>query len=197
MSIGALLVRADVGPQIGSGHFMRCLALAQAWQEHGGTAIFLMAPGAGTLASRLKHNNISEVRLSSQPGSSADAKETSEIALRHQAAWVALDGYQFSSNYQRTLKDKIAHLLLFDDVADAERYYADLLLNQNAYATAEIYGTAPATVPCSWAPIIFCCAANSENGPDATARSLRVRVTCSSHSAVVMLKTPREEHYKR
>lgn len=140
MSIGTLLVRADAGPQIGSGHFMRCLALAQAWQEHGETAIFLMAPGAETLGSRLKHDNIREVRLSSQPGSLADAKETSETALRHQAAWVVLDGYQFSSNYQRALKDSIAHLLLFDDLADADRYYADLLLNQNAYATPEMYG---------------------------------------------------------
>ena len=75
-----LLVRADAGPQIGSGHFMRCLALAQAWQEQGGTAIFLMAPGAETLGNRLKHDNIREVRLSSQPGSLADAKETSETA---------------------------------------------------------------------------------------------------------------------
>ena len=140
MSIGALLFRADASTQIGTGHFMRCLALAQAWQERGGTPSFLMAPGSGTLANRLKNNRISELRLSAEPGSSADAKETAQIALRHNAAWVALDGYQFTFDYQRTLKDKIAHLLLLDDVGDAERYYADLLLNQNAYATAETYG---------------------------------------------------------
>ena len=134
-----LLVRADAGPQIGSGHFMRCLALAQAWQEQGATAIFLMAPGAETLGNRLKHDNIREVRLSSQPGSLADAKETSESALRLQATWVALDGYQFSPNYQRALKDTTGHLLLFDDLGHADRYYADLLLNQNAYATPEMY----------------------------------------------------------
>lgn len=135
-----LLVRADAGVQIGAGHFMRCLALAQAWQQQRGTAIFLMAPGAEALANRLKHENIREVRLSSEPGSIADAKETSQTALRHQAAWVALDGYQFSSNYQRALKDILPHLLLFDDVGDADRYHADLLLNQNAYATPEMYG---------------------------------------------------------
>lgn len=140
MSNEALLVRADASTQIGTGHFMRCLALAQAWQERGGTPSFLMAPGSGALANRLKNNRISELRLSAEPGSSADAKETAEIALRHNAAWVALDGYQFTSDYQRTLKNKIAHLLFLDDVGDAERYYADLLLNQNAYATAETYG---------------------------------------------------------
>ncbi len=140
MSIGALLVRADAGIHIGVGHFMRCLALTQAWQERGGTASFLMSPGAGALANRLRDNHISEIRLSTEPGSISDAKETARIATEHQAAWVVLDGYHFTSDYQRTLKEGIRHLLLLDDVGEAERYYTDLLLNQNAYATPEIYG---------------------------------------------------------
>lgn len=139
MRPGSLLVRADASSQIGSGHFMRCLALAQVWQEHGGAAIFLMAAGAPALGKRLEDDHIGEVRLSAQPGSIADADETVEAALRHNAAWVALDGYQFSPDYQRVLKDKIAHLLLFDDLARADRYHADLLLNQNAYAKPEMY----------------------------------------------------------
>lgn len=134
-----LLVRADASTEIGAGHFMRCLALAQTWRERGGIAIFLMAAGAPALGKRLQDDGIGEVRLSAQPGSIADADETAEVAFRHNAAWVALDGYQFSPDYQRVLKDKIAHLLLFDDLGDAELYHADLLLNQNAYATPEMY----------------------------------------------------------
>jgi len=133
-----LLVRADANSQIGTGHFMRCLALAQTWQEQGGTAVFLMAPGAA-LGKRLEDEGIREVRLSAQPASIADADESAEVALRNNATWVALDGYQFSAEYQRALKSKIPHLLLFDDIADAERYHADLLLNQNAYAAPDMY----------------------------------------------------------
>lgn len=139
MQLGSLLVRADAGTHIGAGHFMRCLALAQAWQKHGGNAIFLMAAGASALGKRLQDDNMAEVRLSAQPGSIADADETASVALRHNASWVALDGYQFSPDYQRRLKDKIAHLLLFDDLGDADRYQPDLLLNQNAYAKPEMY----------------------------------------------------------
>ena len=139
MQLGSLLVRADASTQIGAGHFMRCLALAQAWQEHGGTAIFLMAAGASALEKRLQDDDMAEVRLSAQPGSIADADETASVALRHNATWVALDGYLFSPDYQRRLKDKIAYLLLFDDLGDADRYHADLLLNQNAYAKPEMY----------------------------------------------------------
>ena len=139
MPLGPLLVRADANSQIGTGHFMRCLALAQAWQEQGGSAIFLMAPGAAALGKRLEDEDIREVRLSAQPASTADADETAGVALRNNAAWVALDGYQFSPDYQRALKAKVAHLLLFDDLANTDRYYADVLLNQNAYATPEMY----------------------------------------------------------
>src|SRR5216683_3247637 len=110
MELGSLLVRADANGQNGSGHFMRCLALAQAWQERGGTPIFLMAPGASGLEKRLEDDNIGEVRLSAEPGSIGDADETAAVALRQNASWVVLDGYQFSPEYQRTLKDKITHL---------------------------------------------------------------------------------------
>ncbi len=100
-----------------------------------------MASGAGALGKRLKDDHIVEVCLSAHPGSIADADETAGIARRQNAAWVALHGYQFSPDYQHVLKDRIVHLLLLDDLGDADSYHANLLLNQNAYARPEMYGT--------------------------------------------------------
>ena len=36
-----LFIRADASTAVGFGHIMRCLALAQAWQERGGHVTFL------------------------------------------------------------------------------------------------------------------------------------------------------------
>jgi hypothetical protein len=38
--VSALLIRADADPKSGTGHVMRMLALAQAWNRRGGEVIF-------------------------------------------------------------------------------------------------------------------------------------------------------------
>lgn len=36
-----LYIRADADSKIGTGHIMRCIGVAQAWQDHGGKVTFL------------------------------------------------------------------------------------------------------------------------------------------------------------
>jgi len=44
-----VIFRADANAQMGTGHLMRCLALAQAWQDASGHPIFVMAAEPSTI----------------------------------------------------------------------------------------------------------------------------------------------------
>lgn len=134
-----LLIRADAGGQIGAGHVMRCLALAQGWQDAGGRAVFAMASESPGIEERLKSERIETVHLSAQPGSREDAAETSSRARSLNAAWIVVDGYVFDSDYQRAIKESGARLLFIDDYGHCDWYSADLVLNQNIYAEESLY----------------------------------------------------------
>ncbi len=134
-----LIIRADASHRIGTGHVMRCLSLAQSWQRTGGKAVFAMAETTPALEQRLQNGNLPAYRIAAKPGSSEDAGETINLAKQNAADWVVADGYHFTSEYQRAIKEAGLRLLLIDDYGHAEHYFADLILNQNLSANAETY----------------------------------------------------------
>jgi UDP-2,4-diacetamido-2,4,6-trideoxy-beta-L-altropyranose hydrolase len=61
-----LIVRADASTEIGLGHLMRCLALAQAWQDSGGQIVFITTCQSGSLRQRL-HDEGFKIFLLARP----------------------------------------------------------------------------------------------------------------------------------
>jgi len=118
---------------------MRCLALAQAWQDSGGNTVFAMADCSSSIKERLQKEPLSVVEISDESGSSDDARRTAELAHDHGAAWVTVDGYQFGAEYQRTLKALGLKILFLDDYGHAQEYCADIVLNQNISAGESAY----------------------------------------------------------
>ena len=134
-----LLIRADANVSMGTGHAMRCLALAQAWQDEGGHAIFAMSDCTPSVEERLRREGIRVAAIKASPGSVEDSTQTAELALENHADWVVVDGYKFGSEYQRNIKAAGLKLLFIDDNGHANHYCADAILNQNLHATAELY----------------------------------------------------------
>jgi UDP-2,4-diacetamido-2,4,6-trideoxy-beta-L-altropyranose hydrolase len=134
-----IAIRVDSSMSIGLGHFMRCLALAQAWHEKGGNATFILAEKAPAIEERLKAEGMETAIVAARPGSLEDAKMTMAIAKENNAEWIVLDGYHFGADYQKAIKDAGYRLLCIDDYGHATHYYADLVLNQNISTDASLY----------------------------------------------------------
>ena len=142
-----LLIRADATPEMGSGHVMRCLALAQAWKRIGGKSLFVSAAVPDMLADRLRNSGIALKRISVEYGSETDSAVTSATASVEHAAWIVIDGYQFTSRYYQLVKGCGCRVLVMDDVCHTDRYDVDAILNQNPYASEEVYRSRGSDAP--------------------------------------------------
>ncbi|MGD1862376.1 MAG: UDP-2,4-diacetamido-2,4,6-trideoxy-beta-L-altropyranose hydrolase [Leptolyngbyaceae cyanobacterium] len=134
-----LLIRADASAQIGTGHIMRCLALAQAWQVEGNEVMFLMGTCAPDLESRLRSEGCAVTHHEELLGSRTDGDRTIALAQDLKTEIVVVDGYHFGAAYQLQLKQAGLRVLFIDDNGHAEHYYSDWVLNQNIYAHAGLY----------------------------------------------------------
>ena len=141
-----LIIRADANAQVGTGHLMRCLALAQSWKTRGGEATFITCCESRSLPQSLADAGMQVVTLESAHPNPMDWKLTSQILQRHSNGWVVLDGYHFDPEYQRQVKKGGLPLLVIDDTAHLEHYHADIVLNQNIGADLLRYSSEPDTL---------------------------------------------------
>ena len=133
-----LLIRADASREIGTGHVMRCLALAQAWQEKEGQAHVRGRMPDG-LRARLVGEEVELVEVEEEGETSADAQATAACAQEIGTSWIVVDGYHFGAAYQQNLREAGHRVLFIDDYGHADRYEADLVLNQNIDAEEVLY----------------------------------------------------------
>lgn len=144
--LGTLLIRADAGPTIGTGHLMRSLALARAWQDAGGRVAFLGHCPDPRLRERITAARIAFYALD-RPHPAPDDLATTLTTIERlrsespEAAicWTVLDGYHFDAAYQEAVSQSGSRLLVIDDLAHLAQYHGDLLLNQNQAAERLIY----------------------------------------------------------
>ena len=135
----SLLIRADANANIGIGHVMRCVALAQAWQDGGGRVVFALARGGEEIHERLRAERCEVLSIASDAGSAEDADETSALCKSVDTDWVVLDGYHFSREYRHRLCAAPASVLVIDDHGAFAPYDGDVVVNANVYASEQMY----------------------------------------------------------
>jgi UDP-2,4-diacetamido-2,4,6-trideoxy-beta-L-altropyranose hydrolase len=137
--VETLVMRADANVQIGIGHVMRCLALAQEWRDRGGEVAVISQELPLHLRERFRAERIAVEQSRGVSGNSGDAEHLANRAEQLEARWVVVDGYSFGTDYQQKVKSRGFKLLFVDDSASAGQYAGDLLLNQNVDATELMY----------------------------------------------------------
>lgn len=124
-----VIFRADSGISIGSGHVMRCLALAYALREKGGQAGFICAGQVG-FSTELITSAGFELHVIPVASESEDVRLSSEICLKSNPDWLVVDHYGLGCEWERELRLVVPRIMAIEDVAN-RAHEVDLLLDQN------------------------------------------------------------------
>jgi UDP-2,4-diacetamido-2,4,6-trideoxy-beta-L-altropyranose hydrolase len=134
-----MLIRADAGPGIGTGHVMRGLALAQAAHDMGYEVRMAGHVGVPWVCDRLKREDMAFTVLPGAAEPAEDPRQLLALANDFKPDWLVTDGYHFTADCHKTVMAAGYRLLCIDDYNHLPEYQADILLNQNIGAEKLAY----------------------------------------------------------
>lgn len=137
-----ILIRADSSIQIGAGHVMRCLALADGLRRHGAAVSFACRELPGNICSLIAEGGYAVHRLPVLGGGNAqgagnldwreDAQQTASLLAAGKAVadWLIVDHYALGREWETLMRPYVGRIMAIDDLAD-RIHDCDLLLDQN------------------------------------------------------------------
>ena len=158
-----VIFRTDASLDIGTGHVMRCLTLAQALREQGANCCFICREHAGNLLDLIRERGfeahvlsmqvVLQKKLGQQDATDGnilvhaawlgaawqtDAEQTKNAIGDVVVDWVIVDHYAIDVRWEAALKPHYQKLMVIDDLADRP-HDCDLLLDQNLGHTEQHY----------------------------------------------------------
>jgi UDP-2,4-diacetamido-2,4,6-trideoxy-beta-L-altropyranose hydrolase len=151
-----IVFRADASFEIGSGHVMRCLTLADALKAQGAHCIFISCACPGNLLAHIKCRGyevrsldtnfslgtdfVQSLKPADQcvpnrvsgpsPDWQIDAQQTRAVLENLRADWMVVDHYALDSLWEIELKPHYKKLLVIDDLVNRS-HECNVLLDQN------------------------------------------------------------------
>jgi UDP-2,4-diacetamido-2,4,6-trideoxy-beta-L-altropyranose hydrolase len=141
-----IIFRADGNAQIGLGHVMRCLALAQMLGPDYDRRFAIVQPSPevmrliqekGFVVITLKTNDLAEF-----------------LAILRADDVVVLDGYSFPETYQRTIRELAKKLVFIDDLVEGHQV-ANVVINHAGGVETTDYQSEPQTKFCLGPPYVL------------------------------------------
>ena len=155
-----IVFRADASIDMGTGHIMRCLTLAEALQKKGVACHFICREHQGNLLSlihdkgfithALAQANAEDLNwLVNREGQllhaawlgatqQQDVEQCAAILANIQPNWLVVDHYALDINWELALSDYYQYLMVIDDLAD-RHHHCDLLLDQTFGRDTDAY----------------------------------------------------------
>jgi len=148
-----VIFRTDAGIQIGTGHLMRCLALAAGLRAEGAECLFLCRAGLGALEQMITDaghrlmliTGAKEVQRSPEderlahdhwlPGGWKQDLDAclDKLASEPVADWLVVDHYALDRRWEGGMRAAACSIMVIDDLAD-RMHNCDLLVDQNYFA---------------------------------------------------------------
>lgn len=146
-------IRVDASSQIGTGHFMRCMTLADSLKKRDAEVLFVSrhlpehlrslaqqrGHGCEILDGAVDPGDAGDLAHSRWLGTSqaADAQDTVKILTGTQWDWLIVDHYGLDIRWESRLRHAAKKIMVIDDIAD-RRHDCDMLLDQNYYADMDV-----------------------------------------------------------
>lgn len=156
--------RTDATIRIGTGHFMRCMTLAEELQHHGVKIRFASRDLPQYLRDMLAAKGMEFVSLSTatteaQAGGALahsqwlgvsqlqDAQDTAHAMSGHSWDWLIVDHYALDRRWESLMREVFDRIMAIDDLADRQ-HDCDVLLDQNYYADMQTRYTGKVPAQC-------------------------------------------------
>jgi UDP-2,4-diacetamido-2,4,6-trideoxy-beta-L-altropyranose hydrolase len=150
-----IVIRADASIQIGTGHVMRCLTLAEALRDSGANVAFITRAHPGNMNEHINSKGFNVHTLpdlcTSEPQQNldgytqwlgvdqvTDAEEIIQVLADKLLDWLIVDHYALDKNWEEKLRPHAHKIMVIDDLAD-RLHTCDLLLDQNLGRQASDY----------------------------------------------------------
>ena len=149
-----ITIRTDASLQIGTGHVMRCLTLADKLRKHGARCRFICREHPGNLLEFIRERDFEAIALpfdetykhfsaevDPQPLEHSawlstdwltDAKQTKAVFGETAVDWLIVDHYALDTRWESFMRGRCKRIMVIDDIADRQ-HNCDLLLDQNLF----------------------------------------------------------------
>tara|TARA_B100001287_G_scaffold62031_1_gene50126 strand:+ start:29469 stop:31043 length:1575 start_codon:yes stop_codon:yes gene_type:complete len=137
--------RVDASIEIGSGHVMRCLSLANVLKNNSFMVEFICRNHDGNLINRIVEDGfrVHEIELAAEnktddklehsawlgTSQKQDADDTIKVIKNDFVDWIVVDSYSLDEDWHKSVKPYCKKLMVIDDLAD-RKYHCDILIDQ-------------------------------------------------------------------